>query len=66
MLACSLVVVTALAVVADASLTQMPKFGCTCREGRESLLLNPFSNWQTGQFDVGMWVDIVSASTSQS
>jgi hypothetical protein len=41
----------------------MPKFGRTCRAGRESLPLEPFSNWQTGQLDVGMWVDIVSTST---
>jgi hypothetical protein len=36
-----------LLVVADASLTRMPKFGWATRARRESLLLKPFSHWQT-------------------
>ena len=50
--------------VADVSLTRMLKFGGTTRAGRESLLLEPLSNWQTGQSDVDMRVDVVLASTN--
>jgi hypothetical protein len=49
--------------VADVSLTRMLKFGWPIRAGRESLRLEPLSNWQTGQSNVGMRVDIVLAST---
>jgi hypothetical protein len=41
----------------------MPKFGWTTRAGRESSLPEPVSDWQPGQADGGMWVDIVSAPT---
>jgi hypothetical protein len=52
-----------LIVVADASLTRMPKFGWTARAGRKSLGSNFFRIGTRGQSDVGMWLDVVSAPT---